>query len=46
MFTRKQLMSRLIKAEADDMPITNFGTAIAHLNGILDRVVNMFPEVK
>lgn len=46
MFTRKQLMSRLIKAEADDMPITNFGTAIAHLNGILDRVVSMFPEVK
>lgn len=46
MFTRKQLMSRLIKAEAEDMPITNFGTAIAHINGILDRVVEMFPEVK
>lgn len=46
MFTRKQLMSRLVKAEAEDMPITNFGTAIAYLNGILDRVVEMFPEIK
>lgn len=45
MFTRKQLMSRLVKAEAQGVPITNFGTAIAHLNGILDRVTSMFPEV-
>lgn len=45
MFTRKQLMSRLVKAEAEGVPITNFGTAIAHLNGILDRVTSMFPEV-
>lgn len=45
MFTRKQLMSRLVKADAQGVPITNFGTAIAHLNGILDRVTSMFPEV-
>jgi [FeFe] hydrogenase H-cluster maturation GTPase HydF len=45
MFTRKQLMSRLVKAEAEGVPITNFGTAIAHLNGILNRVTSMFPEV-
>lgn len=39
MFTRKQLMSRLIKAEEAGVPITNFGTAIAEINGILDRVI-------
>ena len=45
-FNRKQLMSRLIKAEEAGVPITNFGTAIAHLNGILKRVTSMFPEIK
>lgn len=45
MFTRKQLMSRIIKAEANTVPITNFGVAIAHLNGILPRVIEMFPEL-
>jgi len=45
MFNRKQLMSRLIKAESLGVPITNFGIAIAHLNGILPRVTSMFPEI-
>lgn len=44
MFTRKQLMSRLIRADAADVPITNYGVAIAQLNGILDRVTAVFPE--
>lgn len=44
MFTRKQLMSRLIKAEAENVPITNYGVAMAQLNGILDRVTSVFPE--
>lgn len=38
MFTRKQLMSRLIKADAANVPITNYGVALAALKGILDRV--------
>ena len=46
MFTRKQLMSRLIRAEAEGVPITNYGVAIAHLNGILDRVTEIFPEMR
>lgn len=46
MFTRKQLMSRLIKAEAEDVPMTNYGVAIAALNGMLVRVTSMFPEAK
>lgn len=45
MFNRKQLMSRLLKAEALGIPITNFGIAIAHINGILPRVTSMFPEL-
>ena len=45
MFTRKQIMSRIIKAEANTVPITNFGVAIAHLNGILPRVIEMFPKL-
>jgi len=44
MFTRKQLMSRLIKAEAEGVPITNYGMAIAQLNGMLERVLQVFPE--
>lgn len=42
MFTRKQLMSRLIKADAENVPITNYGVAIAALNGMLERVVAVF----
>ncbi|WP_055665808.1 [FeFe] hydrogenase H-cluster maturation GTPase HydF [Desnuesiella massiliensis] len=45
MFTRKQLMSRLIRAEEQKVPMTNFGVAIAEINDILDRVVSMFPEL-
>ncbi|MCE5201839.1 MAG: [FeFe] hydrogenase H-cluster maturation GTPase HydF [Synergistaceae bacterium] len=46
MFTRKQLMSRLIKAEAEGVPISNYGIAIAQLNGILDRVIAIFPDIE
>lgn len=46
MFTRKQLMSRLIKADAENVPITNYGVAIAAINGILERVTEIFPEFK
>lgn len=45
MLTKKQLMSRLIQAGAADVPITNYGTAIAALNGILERVIEIFPEL-
>ena len=46
MLTRKQLMSRLIQANAKKVPITNYGILIAALNGILKRVTSMFEEVK
>ena len=37
MFTRRQLLSRLEKVKSQNIPITNFGVALAELNGILDR---------
>lgn len=42
MFNRQQLMSRIEKANIVELPITNFGIAIAHINGILDRVLSAF----
>ncbi|NMM62113.1 [FeFe] hydrogenase H-cluster maturation GTPase HydF [Clostridium sp. P21] len=42
MFNRKQFMSRLIRACEQSIPITNYGIAIAHLNGILQRVTEIF----
>ena len=44
MFTRKQLMSRLIKAENLEIPITNYGLTIAYLNGILERATEIFKK--
>ena len=40
MFTRKYLLSRLKQVKDQNIPITNFGVALAELNGILDRACN------
>jgi [FeFe] hydrogenase H-cluster maturation GTPase HydF len=42
MFNRKQMMTRILKSESINVPITNFGIAIAHMNGILNRVTEVF----
>ena len=39
MFNRRTVLSRVRQAKAQGVPITNYGIAIAALNGILDRVV-------
>lgn len=39
MFTRHHVMSRVAKAREAGIPITNYGTALAALTGILDKVV-------
>ncbi len=39
MFNRRHVMSRVARARAQQIPITNYGVAIAALQGILDRVV-------
>lgn len=38
MFNRKYVLSRIGQARAQQVPITNYGIAIAHLNGILDKI--------
>lgn len=38
MFNRKYVMSRVNAAKAQKIPMTNYGVAIAYLNGILDKV--------
>lgn len=44
MFNRKQLMTRIIRCSEQNMPITNYGVAIAEINGILDRVIEVFKK--
>ncbi len=39
MFNRRMVLSRVRQAKAQGVPITNYGIAIAALNGILDRIV-------
>lgn len=38
MFNRKYVLNRIDNARKQQIPITNYGVAIAHLNGILDKI--------
>lgn len=38
MFNRKYMMSRIENAEAQGVPITNYGVTMAYLTGILDKI--------
>lgn len=38
MFTHGQVMARIEEAHGKDVPVSNYGLTIAHLNGILDKV--------
>jgi [FeFe] hydrogenase H-cluster maturation GTPase HydF len=44
MLNRAETLSRLGECSDKDLPITNFGMAIAEINGILDRVMEIFKE--
>lgn len=39
MFTRRTVLSRLARTREQSVPMTNYGIAIAHLTGIIGRVV-------
>ncbi len=39
MFNRKYVLSRIERAKSQGVPMTNYGVTIAHLTGILDKVV-------
>ncbi len=45
MLTERELSYRKKTAEDERVPFTNYGIALAHMNGILKRSVAMFPEV-
>ncbi|MBR6537814.1 MAG: [Lachnospiraceae bacterium] len=45
MLTERELTYRKKTAEDERVPFTNYGIAMAHMNGILARSVAMFPEV-
>lgn len=38
MFNRRHVMSRVAQAQAQNIPMTNYGIAIASLSGIIDKV--------
>lgn len=38
MFNRKYVMARTNRAKSQSVPMTNYGVAIAHLTGILDKI--------
>ena len=39
MFNRKYILSRIERARAQGVPMTNYGVALAFLNGILEQTV-------
>ena len=40
MFNRKQMMSRILLSKNQKVPMTNYGTAIAYMKGILPKVTD------
>ncbi len=44
MLNAREMQSRMGYAADCGIPMTNYGTAIAHMNGILKRSVEVFPE--
>ncbi len=45
MLNPREVMYRVSCAEDQDVPITNYGIAIAHMNGILKRSISLFPDL-
>ena len=45
MLNEKEMASRLARAEAQNVPMTNYGVAIAQMHGILGRTLSPFPDI-
>lgn len=45
MLTEREVLSRMEQAQAAGVPVTNYGTAIAQMNGILARSLELFPAI-
>lgn len=44
--TRQHMLSRVRAAIAQGVPMTNYGVAISHLQGVLTRALELHPEAK
>ena len=45
MIHEKEMKQRLSVAAGQNIPMTNYGTAIAYMHGILNRSVEIFPQI-
>ena len=45
MLNEREVQSRMERAVMQNVPFTNYGTAIAYMNGILKRSLKIFPEL-
>lgn len=45
MLNEREIKYRIACAKDADIPITNYGVAIAYMNGILKRSVEIFPDI-
>ena len=46
MLGERAVLNRVHLAEEQGVPITNYGTLIAHMNGILDRSLAPLPALQ
>ena len=46
MLSEAAMRNRVAKTAAAEKPIVNYGVAIAHMNGILKRSLQLFPEIQ
>lgn len=46
MINRREMLSRILQARQINIPIVNYGVAIAYLKGILPRALSPFPEIQ
>ncbi len=45
MLNGREIVRRMRQAEAQGVPMTNYGVAIAHMKGILRRTLGLFPDM-
>ena len=45
MLNEREMHSRGVRAAKQNIPFTNYGTAISYMNGILPRTLSLFPEL-
>ncbi|OQY08829.1 MAG: hypothetical protein B6I29_04685, partial [Marinitoga sp. 4572_148] len=44
--TRKSMIRRIHISKMYNIPIVNYGVIISYLHGVLDRALEVFPELK